>query len=108
MQRQTSLYLIVVGVFMLLISGSFLSEGVSHAGMDNAIVSQRMAEGFEDFWMPSLSSPGNPDRQNYLPLGYWLESKWYALFGDNSFMAEKCTMSPTCTLGLPVVVRLRT
>ncbi|MBP5326671.1 MAG: phospholipid carrier-dependent glycosyltransferase [Bacteroidales bacterium] len=89
MQRQTSLYLIVVGVFMLLISGSFLSEGVSHAGMDNAIVSQRMAEGFEDFWMPSLSSPGNPDRQNYLPLGYWLESKWYALFGDNSFMAEK-------------------
>ena len=89
MHRQTSLYLIVIGVFMLLISGSFLSEGVSRAGMDNAIVSQRMAEGFEDFWMPSLSSPGNPDRQNYLPLGYWLESKWYAVFGDNSFMAEK-------------------
>lgn len=89
MKRQASLYLIVIGLFLLLISGGFLSEGLSRAGMDNAVVSQRMAEGFEDFWLPSLSSPGNPDRLNYLPLGYWLESQWYNLFGDNSFMAEK-------------------
>lgn len=74
---------------MILISGSFLTEGISRAGMDNAVISQRMAEGFEDFWLPSLTSPGHPDRMNYLPLGYWLESQWYDLFGDNSFMAEK-------------------
>ena len=89
MKRQTSLYFIVIGAFMLFISGSFLSEGLSRAGMDNAVVSQRMAEGFEDFWLPSFSSPGNPDRMNYLPLGYWLESQWFHLFGNNSFMAEK-------------------
>lgn len=89
MKRQTSLYLIVIGLFLLLISGGFLTEGLSRAGMDNAVVSQRMAEGFEDFWLPSLSSPGNPDRMNYLPLGYWIESQWYNLFGDDSFMAEK-------------------
>ena len=73
---------------MLFISGNFLSEGLSHVGMDNAVVAQRMSEGFEGFWMPSLT-PGNPDRSNYMPLGYWLESKWYDLFGSNSFMAEK-------------------
>lgn len=66
-----------------------MSEGLSRVGMDNAVISQRMAEGFEDFWLPSLTSPGNPDRMNYLPLGYWIESQWYNLFGDNSFMAEK-------------------
>ena len=74
---------------MLFISGNFLSEGLSRVGMDNAVVSQRMAEGFEDFWLPSLTSPGNPDRSNYLPLGYWLESQWFRLFGNDSFMAEK-------------------
>ena len=58
-------------------------------GMDNAVVAQRMAEGFEDFWLPSLNSPGHPDRMNYLPLGYWLESQWYNVFGSNSFTAEK-------------------
>lgn len=89
MKRQTSLYFIVIGAFLLFISGSFLSEGLSRVGMDNAVVSQRMAEGFEDFWLPSMSSPGNPDRMNYLPLGYWIESQWYHLFGNDSFMAEK-------------------
>ena len=89
MKRQTSLYFIVIGAFLLFISGNFLSEGLSRVGMDNAVVSQRMAEGFEEFWLPSLSSPGNPDRMNYLPLGYWLESRWFQLFGSNSFMAEK-------------------
>ena len=89
MRHQGSLYFIVIGVFLLLVSGSFLTEGLSHVGMDNAVVSQRMAEGFEDFWLPSLSSPGNPDRMNYLPLGYWIESRWFSLFGTDSFMAEK-------------------
>ena len=89
MKRQTNLYIIVIGIFMLLISGSFLSEGLSRVGMDNAVVSQRMSEGFEDFWLPSLSAPGNPDRMNYMPLGYWIESLWYRLFGTNTFMAEK-------------------
>ncbi|MBO4307492.1 MAG: phospholipid carrier-dependent glycosyltransferase [Bacteroidales bacterium] len=89
MKKQTSLYFIVIGAFLLFISGSFLSEGISRAGMENAVVSQRMAEGFEDFWLPSMNAPGNPERLNYMPLGYWLESQWYSLFGNNSFMAEK-------------------
>ena len=89
MQRQTSLYFIVGGAFLLFISGNFLSEGLSHVGMDNAVVAQRMSEGFEDFWLPSLSAPGNPDRSNYMPLGYWIESVWYRIFGSSSFMAEK-------------------
>ncbi|MCR4815813.1 MAG: hypothetical protein K5842_01345 [Bacteroidales bacterium] len=89
MKRQLHLYFIVIGAFLLFISGGFLTEGLSRVGMDNAVVAQRMSEGFEEFWLPSLNAPGNPDRQNYLPLGYWLESKWFALFGDNSFMAEK-------------------
>lgn len=89
MKRQTSLYFIVIGAFLLFISSGFLSEGLSHTGMDNAVVAQRMSEGFEGFWLPSISSPGNPDRSNYLPLGYWIESQWYKLFGSDSFMAEK-------------------
>ncbi len=89
MKRQIHFYFIVIGAFLLFISGGFLTEGLSHVGMDNAVVAQRMSEGFEDFWLPSLDAPGNPDRQNYLPLGYWLESQWYHVFGNNSFMAEK-------------------
>lgn len=89
MRRQASLYLIVIGMFMLFISGNFLTEGLARVGVDNAVVSQRMSEGLENFWLPSLNTPGNPDRSNYLPLGYWLESKWYAVFGTNSFLVEK-------------------
>lgn len=89
MKRQTSLYFIVIGAFLLFISGNFLSEGLSRVGMDNAVVSQRMAEGFEDFWLPSLTSPGHPSRDNYLPLGYWIGSLWFHTFGSDSFMADK-------------------
>jgi len=89
MKRQTSLYFIVIGAFLIFISGNFFSEGISRIGLDNALVSQRMSEGFEDFWLPSLDTPGNPDRQNYLPLGYWIESQWYSLFGGSSFLTDK-------------------
>ncbi len=88
-QSHVTLYLIVIGFFMLLISGTFLTEGISRAGLDTAVVSQRMSDGFEDFWLPSLQTPGNPARQNYLPLGYWMESVWFSLFGTGSFLAEK-------------------
>ena len=89
MKSQVNMYMIVVGVFLLLISGSFLSEGISSAGLDNAVVSQRMALGNEDFWLPTLQVSATPDRMNYLPLGYWLESRWFRLIGSHSFMAEK-------------------
>lgn len=89
MKSHVSLYLIVIGFFMLLISGSFLSEGISRAGLDTAVVSQRMSDGFEEFWLPSLDTPGNPSRQNYMPLGYWMESQWFSLFGSDSYLAEK-------------------
>lgn len=88
-KSQISLYFIVIGAFLLFISGNFLSEGLSRVGLDNALVSQRMAEGFDSFWLPSIDTPGTPDRSNYLPLGYWLGSWWYKAFGTNTFMAEK-------------------
>lgn len=88
-RRFTSLYFIVIGAFLLFISGDFLTDGLSRVGVDNAVISQRMYEGHENFWLPSLDTPGNPDRSKYLPLGYWLESKWFSVFHTNSFLVEK-------------------
>lgn len=88
-RKQWHCYMIVIGIFLLLISGSFLSEGIGHDGLENAIVSQKMADGFRDFWLPTLEDNSSTDQmQSYLPLGYWLESRWFKLVGL-SFVAEK-------------------
>lgn len=102
--HNTSLYFIVIGLFLLLISGTFLSEGMARIGLDNAVVAKKMASGFEDFWLPSLNDQASVDRSGYLPLGYWLQSKWFQLFGDSSYLAEKFYSVFVCFLmGLLVV-----
>ncbi|MCR4829505.1 MAG: hypothetical protein K5864_08590 [Bacteroidales bacterium] len=83
-----SLYFIVVGLFLLLISGTFLSEGMAHIGLDNAVIAKKMASGFEGFWLPKINSQAS-DPSGYLPLGYWLQSQWFHLVGDGSYLAEK-------------------
>ena len=85
MKSHMHLYFIVVGLFLLIISGSFLTEGMSPIGLENSIKAKNIVDnGFVDFWKPShIESPTAPDKQSYMPLGYLIESWAMRLFGDS-------------------------
>jgi len=81
------LYVMVLGLFLILISRDLFSEGLSQVGLENAIRSRNINNnGFADFW--SQDNGLTIDNRDYLPLGYYIEGKLFSYFND-SYMLEK-------------------
>ena len=84
---------LVVGLFLLLISGSLLSQGMSEAGLKNSVIAQNVAEGYGAFWNPCPSEfDPAPEANNYLPLGYWLQSIVMRLWGKAPWLDKLYSM----------------
>ncbi len=84
------LYLIVAGLFLLLISGSFLTEGIANAGLENGVVAKSLVRpsSFADFWLPMANNDQTVDAHGHLPMGFWIERTFMHLFGD-SYLFDK-------------------
>lgn len=81
------IYLMVLGLFLILISRDFFSEGLSQVGLENAIRSKNIDNtSMADFW--SRDNGLTTDNRDYLPLGYYLEGRVLSQFED-SYMLEK-------------------
>lgn len=78
---------IFLGVLLVFLSGSFLSEGMGVPGLRNSVIAQTITEDYGDFWLPELSQK-NPDMESYLPMGYWLQAFFMKIFGD-SLLGDK-------------------
>lgn len=88
-------YLIVIGIFIILISNSLFTEGMSSEGLRNGVIAQRMTvdnHGYANFWSPWVCSGSDNDLTfeyaYHMPLGYWIESSFMRLFGD-SYLFDK-------------------
>lgn len=90
MKSHIHLYLIVVGLFLLLISGSFLTEGIANIGLENGVVAKSIVRpnDFADFWLPKVSDGATIDAHGHLPMGFWIERTLMYLFGD-SYLFDK-------------------
>ena len=86
--KQSSLFfpiLFVIGLFFILISPHFLSDGMFLDGLWYATLSKNLAEGFGSFWMPRLTQTYNAWGQP--PLAYLLESVFFH-FGKSLYVAK--------------------
>lgn len=84
------LYIIWLGIFFILISGSFLGRSVSLEAIQTTNVARSMnTEHFVDYWQPqSENTIYAPDAHSYLPLGYFLHRWTMQLVGDNFYMEK--------------------
>lgn len=76
-----------LGVLLVFLSGTFLSEGMGIPGLRNSVIAQTITEDYGDFWLPELSKK-NPDMESYLPMGYWMQAFFMRVFG-NSLLGDK-------------------
>src|SRR5574344_556281 len=103
-------YFIVLGIFFLLISGSFLTEGYSESGIENSIFAKQFAEGgtYEDFcqttkdWNLDVS-----DSRYTLPFSYIIEAQVMHFFGY-SFMVDKIYSVAVFVLCALLILRIWT
>lgn len=83
-------YFIVIAVFFILVSGTFLTEGYSYPGLENSVLAKQFAEGGDyanfcntiESWHVDYS-----DIKYSLPLGYYIEGMLMRYFGQ-SYMFE--------------------
>lgn len=104
MKSHINLYLIVVGLFFIMISGSFLTEGISNVGLENSIVAQSILRpsSFGELWMPRFSD-GAVNASGHMPLGFWIEKTCMYLFGDSYLFDKFYSVAIFVIIGLLIV-----
>lgn len=101
-------YLFVASLFLGITAPDLFSDGMFIDGLIYAAISKNMAHGWGTFWKPYLSTGLFPVFYAHPPLGIWIQSLWFRLFGDSIYV-ERCYSLVVCTLtGYTVVLIWKT
>jgi len=98
-------YLVLTGIFLLILSPVFLSEGMFMDGMMYATMARNLAEGIGTFWQPHCSGTIFPYFINHPPLAIGLESIFFRVIGDNRF-AERIYSLTTVLITCFLIVQI--
>lgn len=79
-------YLIIAGLFLVLISPILFSEGMFMDGLIYAGLSKNLANGLGTFWKPHFSQTMFPAFYEHPPLAFGLQSLFFRIFGDSIFV----------------------
>lgn len=86
-------YFLIAGIFLIIISRAFLSDGLFMDGMMYATMARNLAHGLGTFWEPHLTDTFFPQFINHPPLAIWLESLLFRILGDNRFVERIYSVS---------------
>jgi 4-amino-4-deoxy-L-arabinose transferase-like glycosyltransferase len=79
---------LVIAVFLAVIVGPALREGMFYDGLIYASIARNMYEGVGSFWLPHFTITDDNVFHSHPPLAFWLESLPFYLTGD-SIYAER-------------------
>ena len=81
--NNTPFWLLLIGLFLILVSESLLTEGMFFDGVTYASVSRNMAEGQGTFWNPHYTQTLYPEFRQHPPLALGMEALAFKAFGDH-------------------------
>ena len=80
--NNTPFWLLLIGIVLILLSNSLLTEGMFVDGVLYACVSRNMACGMGSFWEPSYTQSIGSVFHAHPPLAFGLEALFFKLLGD--------------------------
>ena len=81
--NNTPFWLLLIGLFLILVSKSLLTEGMFFDGVTYASISRNMAEGQGTFWNPHYTQTLYPEFRQHPPLALGREALVFKAFGDH-------------------------
>ena len=81
--NNTPFWLLLIGLFLILVSKSLLTEGMFFDGVTYASISRNMAEGQGTFWNPHYTQTLYPEFRQHPPLALGMEALAFKVFGDH-------------------------
>lgn len=81
--NNTPFWLLLIGLFLILVSKSLLTEGMFFDGVTYASISRNMAEGQGTFWNPHYTLTLYPEFRQHPPLALGMEALFFKALGDH-------------------------
>ncbi|MDR2980150.1 MAG: glycosyltransferase family 39 protein [Bacteroidales bacterium] len=81
-------FLFIAGLFLLIISPNFLSDGMFLDGLMYSTIAKNMAEGLGTFWNPLFTRTISPEFHGHPPLAMGIQSIFYTLFGESRYVEK--------------------
>ena len=81
--NNTPFWLFLIGLFLILVSKSLLTEGMFFDGVTYASISRNMAEGQGTFWNPHYTQTLYPEFRQHPPLALGMEALVFKVLGDH-------------------------
>src|ERR1700674_775371 len=93
----TPFRLLTFAVFAAATVPRLVHRGMFVDGVTYASVARNLAEGRGSFWSPFYTSTIYPEFHEHLPLGFWLQSLWFRVFGDHLFVERAYSIAAALT-----------
>ena len=81
--NNTHFWLLLIGLFLILVSKNLLTEGMFLDGVTYACISRNMACGLGSFWNPSYTQTIGHVFHSHPPLAFGLEALFFKVLGDH-------------------------
>ena len=100
--NNTSFWLFLIGLFLILVCNSLLTEGMFFDGVTYASISRNMAEGQGTFWNSHYTQTLYPEFRQHPPLALGLEALAFKAFGDHLWVEKSYSVLTFLLSGLLV------
>ena len=102
--NNTPFWLFLIGLFLILVNNSLLTEGMFFDGVTYASISRNMAEGQGTFWNPHYTQTLYPEFRQHPPLALGMEALAFKAFGDHLWVEKAYSVLMFLLSGLLVAL----
>lgn len=86
MRTQSSFYIIVSAIFLIIVSPYLMSDGMFMDGLWYASISKNISSGIGSFWNLKFTESVYPSFHEHPPLAFGLQSVFFTFFGDSIYV----------------------
>ncbi len=102
--NNTPFWLFLIGLFLILVNKSLLTEGMFFDGVTYASISRNMAEGQGTFWNPYYTQILYPEFRQHPPLALGLEALAFKAFADHLWVEKAYSVLTFLLSGLLIAL----
>ena len=102
--NNTPFWLLLIGLFLILVSKNLLTEGMFLDGVTYACISRNMACGLGSFWNPSYTQTIGHVFHSHPPLAFGLEALFFKVLGDHWWVEKLYSVLASLFTGLLIAL----
>ena len=102
--NNTPFWLLLIGLFLILVSKNLLTEGMFLDGVTYACISRNMVCGLGSFWNPSYTQTIGHVFYSHPPLAFGLEALFFKVLGDHWWVEKLYSVLAFLFIGLLIAL----